>query len=59
MTQHNNNTSFISKRPRYSNKQQEKAIDLSLAEKITLIFFTVYFGGHVLLWATINLFKEN
>jgi hypothetical protein len=55
MTQHNT-TPFISKRPRYSNKRQ-KLIDLSLAEKITLIFFAVYFGGHVLLWVTINLFK--
>lgn len=55
MTQHNNNTPFISKRPRHNKKQQEKTLDLM--DKILLSFFTVYFGGHVLLWATINLFK--
>ena len=55
MTQHNNNTPFISKRPRHNKKQQEKTLDLM--DKILLSFFTVYFGGHVLLWATITLIK--
>lgn len=54
MTQHNT-TPFISKRPLHNKQQQEKTLDIM--DKILLSFFTVYFGGHVLLWATINLIK--